>query len=122
MNISCSAQEQNKTDQAIKKAQNELFLLLEDKNLEDVSRYAIVNQIANNLITLKDEQGLILFLTSWVEEHPEDVYNAYWLWMTASTYLANNAEPIAEYYFDRILTFFYFRHHACPLGKIRSIT
>lgn len=94
---------ENMTIEAIQKSQNELYSLLENSNLEPVSRYAIINQIATNLIAMNDQQGVILFLTSWVEEHPDDMYNAYWLLMTAYAYLSNKAEPIAEYYFDRIL-------------------
>ena len=51
----------------------------------------------------KDYQGLILFLTDWVDKNPDDMYNSYWLLMTADAYLAQGAEPVAEYYFDRIL-------------------
>lgn len=102
MFFSCRNTETEKTE-AIKKSQEELFSLLEKDGLEPVSRYAIVNQIATNLIALDDQQGLILFLTDWVESHPDDTYNAYWLLLTAYTYLSNGSEPIAEYYFDRIL-------------------
>lgn len=100
--VSCKT-EYNERNAAIEKSQTELFILLEQNDLEPVSRYAIVNQIATNLVSLNDQQGLILFLTNWVEEHPEDSYNAYWLYLTACAYLSNGAEPVAEYYFDRIL-------------------
>lgn len=100
--VSCRTEE-NDRNAAIEKSQTELFTLLGQGNLEPISRYAIVNQIATNLVSLNDQQGLILFLTNWVEEHPEDSYNAYWLYLTACAYLSNGAEPVAEYYFDRIL-------------------
>ena len=104
MQTSCKKNSrEDETISAIQKSQNELYVLLENPNLEPVSRYAIVNQIANNLIALNDQQGVILFLTNWVELHPDDIYNGYWLLMTAYAYLANKAEPVAEYYFDRIL-------------------
>lgn len=90
--------------QAIEKSQEELYSLLENDKLEAVSRYAIVNQITNNLTALNDKQGVILFLTDWVENHPDDIYNAYWLLLTAYAYLSDGAEPVAEYYFDRILS------------------
>lgn len=102
--ISCGTKNPEKDSrQAIEKSQAELYTLLENPDLKSVSRYAIVNQIATNLITLQDRQGVILFLTSWVEKHPDDIYNAYWLLLTAYAYLADGAEPVAEYYFDRIL-------------------
>ena len=62
-----------------------------------------MNQIANNFLAEEDYQGLILFLTDWVEKNPDDMYNSYWLLMTAYAYLSTGAEPVAEYYFDRIL-------------------
>ncbi len=99
--VSCKSVDE-KTE-AILKTQAELKILLQNQELDTVSRYAIVNQIATNLRTLNDYQGLILFLTDWVEEHPDDMYNAYWLLMTADAYMNNGADPIAEYYFDRIL-------------------
>ena len=88
---------------AINKNQEELSALLQNPNIDSVSRYAIINQIANNLLLINDRQGVILFLTGWVDDHPDDIYNAYWLLMTAYAYMADGSEPVAEYYFDRIL-------------------
>lgn len=102
--------------EAILKTQQELYTLLNNPELDTVSRYAIVNQIASNLRILNDNQGLILFLTDWVENHPDDMYNAYWLLMTAYAYMNDGAEPIAEYYFDRIL-----RHYQDLLLQGNSI-
>ena len=100
---SCGTSVEKENEEKINKMQKELLLILENKDLDAVSRYAIVNKIANNLQQLGDKQELILFLTSWVEEHPDDIYNAYWLLMTAYTYMSDGAETKAEYYFDRIL-------------------
>ena len=105
-NTSCNTEILNSelvNTQKIQETQRELTTLLKNETLDEISRYAIINQIANNLITLKDYNGLILFLTDWVQNHPNDTYNAYWLLMTAYAYMSTNAEPIAEYYFDKIL-------------------
>ena len=83
--------------------QYELKELLKSDKLDSKQQYAIINQIASNLLSVKDYQGVILFLTDWVEKHPDDMYNSYWLLMTAYSYLSTGAEPVAEYYFDRIL-------------------
>lgn len=83
--------------------QRQLQTLLEDNTLSAQSRYAVINQIATNLLSLKNYNDMVLFLTDWVETHHDDMYNSYWLLMTAYAYLENNAEPIAEYYFERIL-------------------
>ena len=83
--------------------QQELQLILETQTLNEKQRYSIINQMANNLLATKDYQEVILFLTDWVENNPDDMYNSYWLLMTAYAYLSIGAEPVAEYYFDRIL-------------------
>ena len=83
--------------------QNQLENLLEKPDLNSETRYAVVNRIANNMLSVKDYTSLICFLTDWVEKHGDDPYNAYWLLMTAYAYLENNAEPVAEYYFERII-------------------
>ena len=89
----------NSTRQDINQLQN----LLNDTSLSAQSRYAVINRIANSLYSSKDYSAMTLFLTDWVEKHPDDIYNSYWLLMVASNYLENGAEPVAEYYFDRIL-------------------
>lgn len=83
--------------------QEQLQSLLLTEGLSSKQKYTIVNQMANNLLQQKDYQGVILFLTDWVENNPDDMYNSYWLLMTAYAYISVDAEPVAEYYFDRIL-------------------
>ncbi len=91
------------TNEAYKTTQAQLKKLLEQENLEKETRFAIINRIANNMLSIKDYSSLTLFLTDWVENHPDDTYNAYWLLIVAYAYLENDAEPIAEYYFERII-------------------
>lgn len=83
--------------------QEQLKGLLKDNSLNSETRYAIVNRIANNMLSIKDYNSMILFLTNWVDKNSSDTYNAYWLLMTAYAYLENDAQPIAEYYFERII-------------------
>ena len=82
-------------------AQLETQLTLDNQSSE--TQYAIINQIAINMLSARDYNSLILFLTEWVEKHQEDPYNAYWLLMTANAYLETDAEPLASYYFERII-------------------
>ena len=77
--------------------QQELQVILKTQELNEKQRYSIINQMANNLLATKDYQGVILFLTDWVENNPDDMYNSYWLLMTAYAYLSIGAEPVAEY-------------------------
>lgn len=95
--ISCKKNDKNST-------LNQLQLLLQDENLSSQTRYAVINRIANNLYSSQNSTDMILFLTDWVEKHPDDIYNSYWLLMVASTYLEKGDESVAEYYFDRILS------------------
>jgi tetratricopeptide (TPR) repeat protein len=83
--------------------QNQYRKLLESPDLIPETRYGLVKSIATGMHAKKDYTQLILFLTEWVENHPDDTYNAYWLLMTANAYLENDAKPMAEYYFERIL-------------------
>ncbi len=83
--------------------QQELQSLLLEENLSPESTFAIVNQIANNMLSRKEYSETILFLTTYVDQNPDDMYNAYWLLMTALAYIESDATPIAKQYFDRIL-------------------
>lgn len=84
----------------------QLYELLADKTLPEQSRYAVINRIANSYYAQKDYNCMVLFLTDWVEKNPGDTYDAYWLLMVAQAYLEQDANPIAEYYFERILTYY----------------
>lgn len=86
-----------------KNEQKKLLALLDDKNISQENRYAVINQISNNYLNNEMQNELVLFLTRYVEKNPQDIYNPYWLLMTASIYLDAGAEPIAEYYFDKII-------------------
>ncbi|GMO52519.1 MAG: hypothetical protein Pg6C_18190 [Treponemataceae bacterium] len=69
--------------------------------LSDESRYTVVNGIAQFYLARKNYTELILLLTGTVERNPSDIYNAYWLLMTAYAYMETDAAPFAEYYFER---------------------
>ena len=79
---------------------------LEDTAISAQSRYAVINRIANLYYAQGKTDDMVLFLTEWVETHPDDAYNAYWLFMVASHYLNLHEEPVAEYYYERIITNF----------------
>lgn len=105
--IILSACKQNKSNENkaifFEQNQSQLLHILEKGELNEQQRYTIINQMATNYLNIKDYQGAILFLTDWVEQNPNDMYNSYWLLMAAYAYLSMGAEPVAEYYFDRIL-------------------
>lgn len=83
--------------------QKELENLLKQPSLSNESRYAIINRIATKWLDDKRYDDLILYLTDYVERNPNDKYNAYWLLMTAYTYIQLRQDRVAEYYFERII-------------------
>lgn len=101
--ISCNLHKTTDIKKKQAEMQKQLQTLLNDPTLDHQSRYAVINSISNILFTQKDYDQLVLFLTDWTERHPEDIYNTYWLYITALVYMENDSSPIAEYYFDRIL-------------------
>ena len=90
-------------ESSISKNQKELFTLLEEEKTNPQTSFSIINQITDSFRYQNDNQNLILFLTDFVEKNPENPYNAYWLLLTAYTYMQENAFSVAEYYFDRII-------------------
>ncbi len=81
----------------------ELLELLENDGMEEESRFSVINQISQGMLSNNETDDLILFLTDYVNQNPDDKYNAYWLLLTAYTYQKTGAEPIAALYFQRIL-------------------
>jgi tetratricopeptide (TPR) repeat protein len=80
-----------------------LFVLLANENLDEQERFALVREIANEYKRKNDYRQLINFLTSWVDMHPEDPFNAYYLFMTAYAYIETDAAPVAAMYFNLIV-------------------
>lgn len=84
-------------------SEKQLALLLTKDDLPSERRYAIINRTANKCISERRYTDAIIYLTKWVNVHPADEFNAYWLLMTAYAYVKLDSEPIAEYYFNRII-------------------
>ena len=81
----------------------ELLNLLENTSLEEESRFSVINQISQGMLGNNETDELILFLTDYVNQNPDDKYNAYWLLLTAYTYQKTGADAVAALYFQRIL-------------------
>lgn len=104
--VSCSSGSSNYLTDGLREKteeQKELLILLEKKTNSQETRFALMNNIAANLLAEKNNSALIVFLTSSVENDPDNPYNAYWLLMVAHTYLQDEAFEIAEYFLNRIL-------------------
>lgn len=83
--------------------QKALIGLLDKGTKDPETKFALTNNIAENLLAEKKAAALVLFLTTTVEKNPKDPYNAWWLLMVAQVYRDNGSPAIAEYYFERIL-------------------
>ena len=57
--------------------QRQLLSLLDKGTGDAETRFALMNRIADNLLAEGNKSNLIIFLTSSVERHPDDPYNAY---------------------------------------------
>ncbi|MBQ0166134.1 MAG: tetratricopeptide repeat protein [Treponema sp.] len=97
MFLFCSCSKESESDYT-----KELSSLLQTE-LPDESRFSVLNQLSQTMLNENRTDDVILLLTGWVNSHPEDQYNAWWLLMTAQAYLQAGAEPMAELYFERII-------------------
>ena len=86
-----------------KKALSDLFAALNDENAVEIDTYFTVREIANIYSRKKQYGRLTTFLSSWVEQHPDDYYNAYYLLGIADAYIRQDAYPAAALYFDMIV-------------------
>ena len=65
--------------------------------------YIRMMQIYNFLDKKEDPELLSVFLNDYVDNHPADPFNAYYLFTVAGRYKQQDAAPFAHYYFSRIL-------------------
>lgn len=80
-----------------------LFTILENPKTKRESRFIIIQQISRILSAENQPEILDLFLTSYVEKTPKDLYNAYYLLLVAQNYMKSHAYPFARHYYERIL-------------------
>ncbi len=90
-------------NQEQRKELSHLFINLQKKAPGTDSRFIVIQEIIKTLHAADHEKLLNLFLTSCVEEHPENPYNGYYLYVVAQNHLKAGAEPFAIHYFKRIL-------------------
>jgi tetratricopeptide (TPR) repeat protein len=90
----------NETD---KKVLTDLFFVLENENVNDIDAFSALREIANIYSRQKQYRILINFLSAWVERHPADEYNSYYLLAIADAYIKQDAYPVAAIYMDMIV-------------------
>jgi tetratricopeptide (TPR) repeat protein len=88
---------------AEKKELSDLFAVLENSAADDIDTFFAAREIANVFSRQKQYHKLINFLTSRVEQYPEDQYNAYYLLAVADAYIKQDAYPVAALYLEMIV-------------------
>ncbi|WP_319561527.1 hypothetical protein [Marispirochaeta sp.] len=80
-----------------------LTQLQESESQRPESRFILLNEIIKQLYQREAQEQLNLLLSTYVEENPQDPYNAYYLLVIAENYRDNKAYPFAVHYYERIL-------------------
>jgi hypothetical protein len=79
----------------------ELFKKLDSEG--DEIRFVLIREISNTFVKTNNGSKQIYFLTKWVEKHPFDPYDSYYLMLVAQSYEEEQAIPFALYYYQRIV-------------------
>jgi tetratricopeptide (TPR) repeat protein len=83
-----------------------LLEILGQEGLDAEARLAAHENLAAHLLAAEAPTRLNLLLTTSVEDHPEDPFNAYYLLLVAQNYEAQRAFPFARHYYERIVNRF----------------
>ena len=83
----------------------ELLALLDRETGGAEQRFVIVQEISKVLRAAGAPRRALLFLTTYVEQHPADVYNAVYLMAAAEGYRELEAAPQAAHYYERALDY-----------------
>ncbi len=94
---------------------DQLFSTLEAEESPE-NRFILIQEIITVMNSNSSGELLNLFLTTYVENHPKDPYNGYYLMIVAQQYRKNGATPFATHYYERIL-----RNYPDLLVRGRSI-
>jgi len=74
-----------------------------EKSTDYEKNYILMTQLASFLDKKENPELLTVFLTDYVDTHPEDPFNAFYLFTVARRYKEQDASPFAHYYYSRIL-------------------
>jgi hypothetical protein len=81
----------------------ELYELIAAEDDPQVRAVAI-ERLSGFLLIDAGPQPLIAYLTTFVEEHPDDHYGGLYLYIVAQSYLRTGTPALARYYFERVVT------------------
>ena len=88
-----------------------------DEETSEEERFVTTQRILALYFEEDDFQRQLLFLTTYVESNPNDMFNAYYLLVVAEYYRETGAYPFARYYYERIVK----NHPDLLLGGEHSI-
>ncbi len=84
----------------------QLFPLLDKYTDYSENRFTVISEIITNLIKQNNSGSLNLFINSYIQENPDDPYNAYYILNLASYYLNQNNTDFAKLYLrDAVLKY-----------------
>ena len=85
----------------LKDEQKTLIEVLKKTESKEMS-FAVKDRIAKNLEVKKKNKLLIVFLSSLVENDPDDTYKGYWLLMLANEYMEQKMNEPAAYFLKEL--------------------
>jgi hypothetical protein len=80
-----------------------LFQLMARETKPGAARYALLNEITQQLQSQGESARVNLLLTTFAAENPDDPFGAHYLYQVAENYRAAGALPLARTYYRRIL-------------------
>jgi tetratricopeptide (TPR) repeat protein len=81
----------------------ELFDIV-DAETDPQVRVTALRRLARYILSGGGPHALSAYLTTFVDQHPDDPYGGYLLFLAAQTYLEHEARSIATYYLDRVVS------------------
>ena len=76
----------------------ELLRYLEQPYLSEQATLTLYELISNELVDTGYPERMRNFLMLHIEQNPDNIYNAYYLYLIATSYLQNSQQDIARYY------------------------
>jgi hypothetical protein len=80
----------------------QLLDMIEDED-DPVIRAAAIERISEFMFRDASPERLISYLTTIVEQHPEDPFGALYLYIVGQAYLERDAGELARHYFERVV-------------------
>ena len=103
LTASCSKNMYTAGMDKVQKSEFEAIASSLEESTDYEKNYIFMTQISGFLDKKDDPELLTVFLTGYVDNHPEDPFNAFYLFSVARRYKEQGADPFAHYYFSRIL-------------------